>query len=707
MYLNTPQDENALEEMRKRRILAAVQKSKNDCDGGTISAEELEKLETSQNQEQPPQFQSYAEFRQWSQANQARHTIIADQSRYVVEGYALRRREMNEEISELTKEFFSATNAISKRDHLQLVNLFGIYTGLYGAIVDTTERDFKQGEYSFINCDAFEAFENFLPKLEECFRTGAPVEPQLFGELLEIRDSVTDAIRDHHQVAAPMHSAEEVVVGRHVRDRYQPFDTDWLCTTDRTDRMLLPYMEQLWSSRMQHSSLARARLDLIAENRAKGVNFVKNLVINDFQNKKNGKAVQAFLNKNLCNQRGNFIKTYLTLRGNEKRDGLLRFVLAQEQFNQMADMVRQKKAALHRNLDKCKDRDFQRKLYLMGAISNIEAQMLVIHKIWALYIDKEKGLFGIAPTDRVLKALRDLIRATVENNCLSVGVKRIIYQKTDRLRKALHRDARTYYHEQEASSSQHFNEAPEHEVLLNDDNDDQVTHRAVLSDDYPVDLANKLARNLWYSKTENMRMEEQIYLAKYAKRQEWREPRSDQNYIINSCTGTFAFYSNASEFVDEEELRAILTSLEACTSIDCSEEILGTTVIEQIDYAFELNRAVPLRDDLRVLLEQEFVVQLQNQLVEGKDARQIARDYYQILSLYIAATRSRKRFPQYTSDEVTLDIVREVVDTHMDYLEELMETPPKRLRPLSLSPSDGEFEIVHAEGNLPGPGSSQ
>ncbi|PIC18688.1 hypothetical protein B9Z55_024494 [Caenorhabditis nigoni] len=705
MYsIDTSQDENALEEARRRRILAAVQKSKNDCDGGTISPEELEKLETPQNQEQPPQFQSYAEFRQWSLANQARHTIIADQSRYVVEGYALKRREMNEEISELTKEFFTAINDISKRNHLQLVNLFGVYTGLYGMIVDTTERDFKQGEYSFINCDAIEAFEQFLPKLEECFRRGGPVKPQLFGELLEIRDSVTDAIRDHHQVAAPMLSAEEVAVGRHVRVRYQPFDTDWICTTDRTDQMFLPYMEKLWRSRMEHSSLARARLDVLAADRKKDVNFAKNIVINDFQNKENGIAVHALLNKNLSNQRGNFVKTYLTIKGDEKSDGLLRFVLAQEQFNQMADTVRRKKAALHRKLDKCKDRDFQRRLYLMGAISNIEAQMLVIHKIWALYTDKEKGLFGTSPTDRVLIALRDLIRATDENNCLSVGVKRIIYQKTDRLRKALHRDARTYYHEQEASCSQHFNEAPERYVLTSsDDVGYQAIPRAVLSDDYPFDIANKMDTNLWYSARENRRMEEQIYLAKYAKRQDWTEARCDQNYIINVCTGTFAFYSNAPSFVDEEDLKTIL---EASTQIDCSEEILGTTVMEQIDYAFEINRAVPLRDDLRVVLEQEFVAQLQNQLVEGKNASQIAKDYFQILSLYIGATRSRKRFPQHTSDEVLLDIVREVVDTHMDYLEELMDDPPKRLRPSS-PPTDDDFEIVYAEDNLSGPGSSQ
>lgn len=487
-----------------------------------------------------------------------------------------------------------------------------------------------------------------------------------------------------------------------VEDKFQPFDYEWLSGTVISGKYELPFAKFLAISRVHQLDLSLARASIMAVKKNQDENFLRNVRIPFPKIPTNATYIRTHLQRYEVNLRQDFMRLDKIMNKNKAYNKAVIYVERLEQFNEITGLIRVRKRQMIDQLYGCQPKDVKSKLRVIGILATLDAIMLIMQKVYGLYVDQEKGIYGECIPDIVLKVLIDLYKITTEERCASDILNQEIGRKLEILRAKAQEAAMIFYTRKEAFCHKYYTgEEPDGHAPT------QRFTMSLKSSDFPSAISDRAVSMMWMlqrQRRELIRLNEQLFFAKAAPNV-WPKEGGVGVFRINCCDGPPAFFSNMWKHVETSKINEIIATSKNAYVKCRPEKVVGNEMLLDIQALLHIYCTVPTCDEIYIAFQKEFKAEIQSQRIQRNTAKDLATKFTEVVVEEIDTTDARRKYrvPKATAP-LALRIARKLARSYMAYVCTYSKNPPRRFRSRSPSPIPEDNCPLHLIGYPDGRG---
>ncbi|EFO83001.1 hypothetical protein CRE_00649 [Caenorhabditis remanei] len=618
-----------------------------------------------------PRFKSLNDFHEYTRSATVKRKLVLEQARFISEKYVERRTMLSKNISRITANLWSVVPEREKRvEYANYVNFMMTYKEMYYWIGTVMESEFNNGLRSFASCEVIDAFYDYYPTVRSCSNSKV-VDITNFTFLLYIRDRITTSLRDHYRILLPMLRREKVIeYDSRNFEKYQPFDYEWLAGSVVSGEYELAFAKFITIARMNQLEMSITRASIVAAEQEKELNFLWNPKTPFPRTPTDAKWVAESLQVTERRLRQDFVRCHKVIKtdGNENDDNVV-YVTSLEQFNDFCGAVRVKKRKVMNTLFRAHKNQLKQKFRVIGLLATLDGLLLILQKVFGLYADKEKGLYGEAIPQIVLKAAVDVFKLTTEERCYRDTLDSEIDQALETLREKIHIAVKKFYTTQEMICEKHYTTVvPEGPASY------QSFIMDISSDQFPPAIAKEAETMMWHlreQQKERFRLNRQLLYARHAP-EVWPADEGIAFFRSNSCTGTSSFFSNLPFFVNPACIDQLNDVADNALGEVTPAKACGDTLFKELHMMMACAERAPTSYDVCSAFHAELKEELgSEQRVCGYTADILATILSRIVNTELEISNARNVYesgPSVLSSSLALLMAGKFVRTYLDYV---------------------------------------
>uniref|UniRef100_A0A1I7TJ88 RING-type domain-containing protein n=1 Tax=Caenorhabditis tropicalis TaxID=1561998 RepID=A0A1I7TJ88_9PELO len=604
--------------------------------------------------------------------------LTLDLSRFNTGNYAAKRANLDRKLAKLTEGIWNRVPEMMVRGHYaNFISHLMTYTELYNYAKFVYEKDYGHGKQSYIPCQLLDLFDDYFMTIDRCYKKGRANIAD-FSYMLLIRDRVVESFREHFTIGCPMLEMREIkTYTEDLPDRYQPYDYEWLSSSVVLGDYQVPFTKYLAASRINQMEITLKRAELVATHQDDDVDFIRRVRPPIPENANSAMNISKLVVNEETSVRTDFINCYNILRFSAGRiDTATNALLHLERFNEICGVVSRMKKKMIDEITYCENKYLKGRYRTIALLAQIDSLLLILQKVYAMYVDHKKGFYGIAVPELITTPLIELFRMAHEENFHKKEMNAIIQKQFDFVRNQMHYGIQVFFRKHEHHCRQFATVKPDVS-----EPEPQRRKLDVAPQNFPIEILQHVPRmfnvlNQQHAELDRLHIEK--YKAKVAKAN--FDEYAIQRFRVNACKGCTSFYSNFNDVCTGSQSReAIETAKLEKQDIPPSKEI-GRDIMIMANEVMERMEGVPHYVEINKALELEFCAELQGQRIRGKTYKTIALTFTEMLLMEITLSGIRTKYRKADTILVASEIAERLVDMYMDYVCKYSKNPPRRYR---------------------------
>lgn len=607
----------------------------------------------------------------------AANRVLAVETRYRSEDYEAKRRSINDRLRDILNELFDECYPVHLRvEFVNLISYVATMQELFGMI--TTVHN---AEKQHLTCELLDKFENNFAMIKEN-RRNTFVDMQDFAGLLDFRDEVMLIIQSNCRNRRQALTGKEQRVPRQGCERYSPYDYEWLCGSVVSGPYHLTCAKFLCVTRIAQLNMSNIRSEILGVKKGFEFEFALNIRVPLPEDPSDPVLLaSALLNRESCLRDIN-MKVQSSVMKTSADDLNYKFTKDICDYEHMRADIRRKKKNIGDLLLRTERSACAPYFRIMGVLSMVEAQLLMLHKVHALFMDKKYGMYGTNFPRSIQDLCFQLFLNTNAENCKDNKCSRKIRELLKQLRKETRAQIRTYYAWYEGPLERNYTEP----CNINIDKDENHFTYNITVEDFPVEIAPRIrnmVKSLYLEEHELWRLNNELNMVKQGI-YDWPTTEGTPAMVLNTCKRPIdAFHGNFSVIYPQSIVDRVLKHSLSIQGRLTADLITGAEIIRVTGEVMESAKCVPSVSELQQQFVASFKKALGDKVVEGLTASDLAYQLSDIVNQNIAITQLRKKYPNpkgtaATARNVVQPIVElfvEMIETHETFLKRKSQMP--------------------------------
>ncbi|CCD64551.1 ANK_REP_REGION domain-containing protein [Caenorhabditis elegans] len=619
--------------------------------------------------------------------------IASDDFRFITEYY-------DEKVLELKKSLLNILRGLWKEvppPHLRLefanlISFIVTFAEMVGYVHDTMSI-----EKTHLPCDLVNKFSNYLYTIEQCKRYGH-ADLTHFAQLLDFRDEVLMAIQVYYRIRCPMRENKEPSFPKDAQ-RYSPYDYEWLCGSVISGPYFLECTKYLCTSRIAQMDITTLRHDIIAATKGKEYKYYTHIRVPFPKTAKNSKALADALANREGSLKAINAKTRKELRKDFPRGHrLFHFTTVADQFFILRSDIRAKKRTVADSLIRSDISNVTPFHLIIAVLSAVEAQLLMVHKVYALFVDEKLGLYGKPLPQKVLEIAFNIYLMTGVDSCKTMPLNENIEECLQSLRKATRDWIRQYYRGYEDKCESNYTK----NVYVNIESGYNFFPYELKVEDFPEEIAHHaklMMEHLYFEEFELNRLSTQLSQVRTGY-SSWPSKEGTPSLSLNNCKDhVYAFHSNFCTVRADilEKVNGDTTSFEDRMEF---ANYPGYEIVCISHKVIDEKKCVPSIAEINHEFAVAFKEAFGTRIIDDFSFNEMAYQFAEIVNAEIDFNNLRKKYKyQKGSTATAKKMISEIMEFYMDYIKkrtnhfDLPEPPLARRQDPNCNPySDEEYD---------------
>lgn len=399
------------------------------------------------------------------------------------------------------------------------------------------------------------------------------------------------------------------------------------------------------------------RADIIAEKEKLDIDFVEGIRVPLPVEATNPKMLGQALYSREFRMKENFRKTKTELFAKLGDDPDLQFVVTHTEFIELRGDIRRKKKNVMDLLVQCERNDFRPFLQIIAVMSTIEAQLLLLLRAAAQFVDKKLGMYGKPLPMKVYKLAIRLFLTTTLESCRSFPLSREITFLLDSLRNETRKYVRDWYNNDEKDCEKVFTE----KINVASMEQKYMMCYELSKEDFSDELDSHVDVMLRYLRLEQIEMERllcqlcQVKRARYYWPTEWVQKecgtlrmvysRGAPEFSLNIHSGTVnAFCTNFDQGMSPEEVATIQRHAEFVLHESTLTTSIGEEIINTAQNIMKELHLVPEGFEITRAFKERFRTLLGDELLDERTSDEVACQVADIIINDLEMSNARARY---------------------------------------------------------------
>ncbi|PIC18687.1 hypothetical protein B9Z55_024493 [Caenorhabditis nigoni] len=596
-----------------------------------------------------------------------KHKLFSEETRFFTEDYSSKLDVLETTFETLMTELLDEVPAPHLR--LEYSNVIAFY--MTAREMFTFISTFTENEHWVMPCDLVDKFIEYFETVR-LIKKYSFVDLRNFLEVLEFSNEILMCIQTHYRIKKKFIKNEEPSFPREDCERYYSYDYEWFCGSVISGPYHMDCCRWLCVSRHAQMNLTTFRCETMAAAHGTFFDYLMNIPVPFPGSADSPKLILSALSSREACFRDANMRSLATLKELIEGDPELKYTRDTSNFVNLRGDIRRKKRNVADLLVRSERNNCLPFYLIISVLSRVEAQLLLLHRAYAPFMDKNIGLYGKSMPKTVFEIAFRIFVITNAETCSKLPLNPEIEGLLKQLNAETRIHIQRFYEDYEEECEKFYTEP----VPVDLENDTNQFPYQVDVDDFPEDLADfvtPMITHLYWEQYELDRLNEDYAFVKQGYF-DWPKAAGTAPFTINKHRPAIhAFDCNFSQVYSQNICERVQKShcIKAINRI-ASDAFWGNEIIKSCEQAIEEAKCVPSISEINQEFANTFKAAIGEKVLDGMDVVEVTNMIGEIVHSHISASTLRAKYPSPKGEigtaQTAKNIAKEVLQTFLDYV---------------------------------------